>query len=214
MHTRAKLSKSAESLLVVLTWQLRLIAEEMVTRPEYQRDRAISSKQLDHLEADGWINRGHIAAAMPELWGELVAWTPLMRSHADFGSISWQLKERVQHWKPRRLKVCWSTDQAVTVFGGAGGRIRQPLQVQHDIGVAAMFFSRKALVSDHRSAWVGEDVVRKLPTTLGAKVPDALLLGAGLKPVKAIEFGGSYSKRRLQVFHDYCESHRLPYEIW
>jgi len=29
-----------------------------------------------------------------------------------------------------------------------------------------------------------------------------------------IEFGGSYGKRKVQAFHDYCEEHSLPYEIW
>lgn len=214
MHTRAKLNDTAESLLVLLTWQLRLIAEEMVTHPDYGRSLSVSPKQLRRLEADGWLHRGQVSAAMPELGGELTAWFPSMNSHADFGNLSWQLKERTQHWRPQRLRVCWSTEQTVTVFGGAGGRIRQPLQVQHDIGVAAMFFSRQAAVADKRSVWVGEDVVRRLETRLGTKIPDALLMGSDLQPRRAIEFGGSYSKKRLQSFHHYCESHRLPYEIW
>ncbi len=214
MRTRASLGKSAESLLVILTWQLRLIAEEMVTRPEFRKSLFVSTKQLQRLESDGWLHRGHIIAAVPELFGELTAWWPSMNCHGDFGNISWQLKERVQHWSTRRIRVCWSSEQAVNVFGGTGGRIRQPLQIQHDLGVAAMFFSRQAFIAEKNCVWIGEDIVRKLPLSLRSKIPDALLVSAELKPKRAIEFGGSYSKQRLQAFHDYCKSNRLPYEIW
>lgn len=213
MLTRLKLAPNAERLLVILTWQLRIVADELVTNPEFNRSHAMTMRQLLRLEEDGWLHRGQIAAAIPELDGELVTWTP-REEQADFGKLSWCLKERGRRWQPRILRVCWSTAQAVTVFGGVGGRIRQPLQVQHDIGVAAMFFCRSAFAFDPRSVWVGEDVVRRIKTDLGTKVPDALLLGAGLTPRRAIEFGGSYSPGRLQKFHDFCESQRLPYEIW
>lgn len=213
MVTRRKLSANAEQLLVTLTWQLRLVAEEMVTAPEFNRSRALSTRQLARLEQDGWLHRGQTTAAIPELDNELVSWAP-RQEPADFGSLSWRLKERSREWQARSLRVCWSTEQAVTVFGGVGGRIRQPLQVQHDIGVAAMFFCRASYSFDSRSVWVGEDVVRRIRQDIGAKVPDALLIGAGLKPRRAIEFGGSYSPERLQRFHDFCESQRLPYEIW
>lgn len=213
MVTRRKLTSNAEHLLVILTWQLRLVAEEMVTAPEFNRSRAMTTRQLARLEQDGWLHRGQITAAIPDLDGELATWAPKL-AHADFGSLSWCLKERTHRWQPRLLRVCWSTEQAVTVFGGVGGRIRQPLQVQHDIGVAAMFFCRSAFAFDPRSVWVGEDVVRRIKPDIGSKVPDALLIGAGLKPRRAIEFGGSYSPERLKKFHSFCQSNRLPYEIW
>lgn len=218
MTTRRTLTANAEQLLVILTWQLRLVAEKMVTAPEFIPARAMTVRQLVTLEQDGWLHRGQITAAIPDLEGELASWWP-KQDHADFGSLSWRLKERTHQWQPRRLRVCWSTDRAVTVFGGVGGRIRQPLQVQHDLGVAAMYFCRSAFAVDPSAVWVGEDVVRRLRAKkgaagMGSKVPDAILLGPGLKPRRAIEFGGSYSPQRLHKFHDFCESQRLPYEIW
>ena len=44
------------------------------------------------------------------------------------------------------------------------------------------------------------------------KLPDALLdLPEGLR---VIEFGGSYSKSKLEHFHAYCEEQGFPYEVW
>jgi hypothetical protein len=46
------------------------------------------------------------------------------------------------------------------------------------------------------------------------KVPDALLLDASGKQIKLVlEFGGQYSRKRLEAFHRYWAS-RAPYEIW
>lgn len=213
MANLKNLSPSSELLLVTLTWQLRLVAEKMVTAPEYLRCRAVSPRQLRALEQQRWLHRGRVAAAVPELDGELVAWRP-REEQPEFGGLSWTLKERCRGWKPVSLPVCWSTEQAVTVFGGVGGRIRQPLQVQHDVGVAAMYFSRASFAISSRAAWVGEDLIRKLKPDIGSKVPDALLIGSELQPIRAIEFGGSYSLERLQRFHDFCASQQLPYEIW
>ena len=44
------------------------------------------------------------------------------------------------------------------------------------------------------------------------KLPDEILDQPGAP--KIIEFGGAYSKAKLEKFHDYCESTDTPYEVW
>ena len=45
------------------------------------------------------------------------------------------------------------------------------------------------------------------------KLPDAIIDAPGHSRV--VEFGGAYSKAKLEAFHRYCsEELKLPYEVW
>jgi hypothetical protein len=61
--------------------------------------------------------------------------------------------------------------------------------------------------------WLDED--RLAPYRRGQKLPDAAIVcRAPELPALVLEFGGDYSKSRLQAFHNDNESRGLSYEIW
>ena len=133
-------------------------------------------------------------------------------SPPDFSSIAWQLRKRWLQAPRIPARILWATEAATHLVGGVGGRIRQPLQVQHDLGVAEIW-ARRPIESDLK--WISEDIFRCwYVRDARTKVPDALLVDASANKVKRVlEYGGQYSRKRLEDFHRYW-SGRAPYEIW
>jgi len=44
------------------------------------------------------------------------------------------------------------------------------------------------------------------------KLPDAVIELPDEKRI--VEFGGAYSKAKLESFHEYCQRLEVPYEVW
>jgi len=142
-----------------------------------------------------------------------VDWLPGM-PEPPWHSISWQLQRRYSAARPVRVWISWATRPAVALVGGTGGRLRQPLQVQHDLGVAAVYVSRRSQPCSDKQ-WIGEDAYRSLLRSSDrSKIPDALIVDQHNRICRAIEFGGLYSPARLEGFHRYWAKKGIPYEIW
>ena len=106
-----------------------------------------------------------------------------------------------------------ATRLATRVVGGVSGQFRQPLQLQHDLGVTEVLIRRQ---QEPTHCWIGEDAYRALwQRRPNQKVPDAVILDVEEEVCRVIEFGGQYSRERLQSFHQFwiCRN-RTPYEIW
>ena len=128
---------------------------------------------------------------------------------SDIGRWPVQPHEDLPPLFPHRIPV---PDRVPT--GGVGGRLRQPMQLQHDLAVTAVYIARQKDTPEDET-WVGEDAYRVLlhPRAL-VKVPDALIVDQQHKPRRVVELGGMYGPRRLRGFHRYWASRRIPYEIW
>jgi hypothetical protein len=82
----------------------------------------------------------------------------------------------------------------------------------HDLQVAEIFLRYRACGLDVLQCWVGEDVFpRRWRTTAR---PDALLLDAQGKFLRAVEYGGDYTPQRMWTLHRALAYVGLSYEIW
>jgi hypothetical protein len=130
----------------------------------------------------------------------------------DFGHLAWTLEFRWQTAQRRPERIVWATGLAPRIVGGVGGQLRQPLQLEHDLGLTDVFVGRSR---DDAAQWLSEDAFRAVfrPTTR-EKIPDAVLVNGDGRVETVIEFGGRYSHRRLRSFHRYWSGKRVAYEIW
>ena|ERR1051326_870460 len=138
------------------------------------------------------------------------SWTP-GNPTPPFGRLSYQLRTR---WTepPRPTTVYVASESAARRYAGAGGLLPRPLQVRHDLHVAAIYLRLLRDRPEEAANWVSESVLA--PLRRGQKLPDAEIHDAHGRPIKVIEFGGSYSPERLQKVHADCERRQLPYELW
>lgn len=132
----------------------------------------------------------------------------------DMGLVARSLHHRWLTIPTTRQTIYFATAKAAKVYGGIGGRVRQPLQVSHDLLAASVFFHRLETHPDDAHLWRSEMLIRSYcPTT--PFLPDAVVLDRHRQaPALAIEIGGKYSRQKLERFHRQCFKLRLPYEIW
>ena len=145
----------------------------------------------------------------------LVSWTPYQTPTPDFGKLAWIAKSRYQNAKTQCHQIFVATEMAERMFGGIGGSLRQPNQLMHDLGTAAIFVAKRIDRSPELAAWTSEDMLRRRYRHLHIqKIPDAAIVAdSGI--TKAIEFAGrDYSRKYLLKFHCYWQSRNTPYEIW
>lgn len=110
----------------------------------------------------------------------------------------------------RQQMVNWATPKAAHLLAGCSGWGRQPLQIEHDLGTTAMYVSSRPYQSD--AIWYGEDIVRRRFSRVNKKVPDVLLVDRSDNILKVMEYGGQYSRQRLEEFHRTWQQY--PWEIW
>ncbi|MCA9047201.1 MAG: hypothetical protein KDA89_00635, partial [Planctomycetaceae bacterium] len=106
--------------------------------------------------------------------------------------------------------VNWATPKAANLLAGCTGWGRQPLQIEHDLGTTAIYVSSRPYQSD--VIWYGEDIVRRRISAVNKKVPDVLLVDRRDNILKVMEYGGQYSRRRLEDFHRTWKQY--SWEIW
>ncbi|HEY4311887.1 MAG TPA: hypothetical protein VGN12_20735 [Pirellulales bacterium] len=169
--------------------------------------------RLQRLEKIDFI--GHtksVEVEMPPLLEPLVNWQP-GQWVPDFGPVVWQLQKR-WHVPRRPLHLFFVTPRAARLFGGRRkGRPSRLGQISHDLGVTEMFLSVKWRHPELVEYWVDE--ARLAAFRRGQKLPDAMLAKTpSATPIRVLEFGGHYGKKRLQAFHHDCERRGSPYEIW
>lgn len=106
--------------------------------------------------------------------------------------------------------VNWATPKAANLLAGCTGWGRQPFQLEHDLGTTAIYVSSRPYQSD--VIWYGEDIVRRRFSAVNKKVPDVLLVDRHDNILKVVEYGGQYSRHRLEDFHHTWKQY--PWEIW
>jgi hypothetical protein len=202
-------------LLAMLTWKVRVAADAQLTSflgiSDDQHPAFV--RRLKHLNQRRFLERHRVTVALFTPDAPLVNWLPDL-PEPDWQSVSWRLQHRWRGLRANRVWVNWATREAAAIVGGVGGRLRQPLQLQHDLAVTAVYIARQngAPAGDN---WLGEDAYRILPHPKARmKIPDALIVDQRYRAQQVIELGGLYSPSRLKGFHRYWAARHVPYEIW
>ena len=171
-----------------------------------------SRRRLGQLVKAGWLVSSNVIADSIAISSAVATWSPGQLS-LNFGTIAWQLQSR---WTQnvRNEKVYVAAKFAANQFGGSSnGRVKKPKQATHDLGVSAVYLAMIKERPQDAEAWLGEDIYAG--SRRGQVLPDAMLFDPdSTDPYLAIEFGGAYTKERLEEFHHDCQSRKLAYEIW
>lgn len=198
----------------MLTHRVRVLSLGQIARTWWAETKAPANNaraRLAALEAHGLVELFY-RAAHPELDlpEPLVTWTP-GAPEPQLGALAYRLESRwpLQH---RRTLLVVATRKAAAWFGGHGGRRPRATEVSHDLGVASLFLAFRSRASSRAAAWVSEASLAADGWGKGAPLPDAVLRGGGGEIL--IEFAGSYSKEKLEGFHEYCRVTGFSYEVW
>jgi hypothetical protein len=202
-------------LLSLLTWKTRVAADVQLAGVLGVADseRSAFVRRLKQLARRGFLTRHLVAVALLVPEAPLVNWLPDL-PEPDWQSVAWRLQSRWTSLSASRTWINAATRRAAAMVGGVGGRLRQPMQLQHDLAVTAVYLVRQADCPPNES-WLGEDAYRLfLHPRARVKIPDALIVDPQYQTRRVIELGGLYSPRRLKGFHRHWASRRIPYEIW
>lgn len=204
-------------LLMTLCWRGRCATEGQLAKAARCSLEEVQSA-VRWLKKERLVSRRRQAVIAYRLTGPL-ATSEQTTGRENFSHIAWLLEKRWAQAPRRVATVVWATRRAVELVGGICGRLRQPLQLQHDLGVSEVYaiWQRKAIgsASEANETWVGEDAYHTYwQRAASSKVPDAVLIGSDGQIKRVIEFGGRYSKERLRSFVRYWKKQHTAYEIW
>ncbi len=199
-----------------LSTAVRLFSLDQIARTWWRDsvDQArLAEDRIRLLAHAGWVERYSVLVRpMPEIVAPVACWQPGLRP-ADFGQIAWRVQSR---WKngPRKCLVVVASSRATKLRTGKPARkIKQYFQLTHDLGVAETFLRFRETRPTEATLWKGEGIIS--PLRRKKKVPDAIIAGDFIWPPRlVVEFAGSYSRERIQVFHWFCEKEQLAYELW
>jgi hypothetical protein len=137
-----------------------------------------------------------------------------MQKSPQFGAISWQGRRRIRAGTAKPARIYWATHQAARIVGGVGGKLRQPWQLQHDLGVTSVYLLLRRTCPTLAEHWVSEDMYRlEFGQRRGEKIADAFLVNPPGQVYRVIEFVGDYSTKRLRDFHNFWCRRRISYEL-
>lgn len=209
------LTSRDREILQTLTLRVKLLTTEQVARTWWSSSADPvhnARKRLRALADENLIDPISILAH-PELplTGPVVSWSPKLPT-PDFGAVSYRLRSR---WEEpfSSVSAVLATRQTANFFGGDPGRHPKAAEQNHDVHLAAVYLHIRL----HRPAWTDhwiseQRIKRSRPDAPGEKLPDAMVEDSGRKI--AIEFGGAYTKEKVQGFHEFCQRKGLSYELW
>lgn len=192
----------AELTQIARTWWPRA-----VDAPDIARRRLHELRTVDLVQSQQVMVLQSLALLHP-----LCQWSP-GEPPPNFGRVAWLLHHRTTGRRVAQ-RVYLATTRAAHRFGGArSGRIAQPFQVAHDLGVTEMYLALLKTRPELALQWIDED--RLAPYRRRQKLPDAIIaVHPSALPQLVLEYGGDYGKRRLLDFHEDNRERGLPYEIW
>ena len=157
---------------------------------------------------DGQVRAGvlevanHFVSPLPDLSTPLLEWAPGDNSPADFESVAYQCRKRLDGQAFEVAIYCLS-QKAANALGVWVAKIA-PGQATHDLAVTQVYLNHFL----KNNAWQLEDENRG-----EGKRPDATITNEAGQTV-AIEFAGKYSATRLAAFHGACKASGTPYLMY
>lgn len=210
-----RITLTSPDLLVLefLTWRLRVATSEQMQQALGQGPRGWERRR-ERLVQQQWIRTRAIVLPVIAVEEPLAICWP-RDAVPDCDALSWHVTQRWTTAQARSVQLIWATQHAEAIVGGKSGIARQPLQVVHDLGTAAVFFQRRRRIPDAAERWLCEDLFRVLyPKLAKSKVPDAVILDEDGHVQSAVEFAGGYSATRLRRLFQFCRQRNWPIELW
>jgi len=109
--------------------------------------------------------------------------------------------------------VVVATRRAGELAGRKAGRPPRRPEATHDLGLADVYLLLRRVDRPRALAWVSESRLVEGGEGKWTKLPDAVIRLSG-QPEQVVEFGGEYSKSKLNSFHADCVSRERGYELW
>ena len=218
LHRSSKRDGQADAMILgILTWSVRCITLEQLqsvitARLSPKTSAAQGVRRLLQIQA---VEPAPAVITVTEVAGPLFTWRP-GHDAPLYQKLAWALEKRWKSVHPRRATVCWATEKGARRTAGIAGFSRRSIQMDHDLGTAALYSRLWQINPSLAQHWVGEDILRRdyAPRERWLrKIPDAAIYREGRVQL-VIEFGGQYSVERLRRFHEHCRDHRLPYQLW
>lgn len=110
------------------------------------------------------------------------------------------------------MTVCVAAPRAANLLGSTASGLPPLEHCNHDLRLASVFAAYRQQRPQLAALWVGEHGLPKAGYRI--KDPDAFLRHENGQVLRVIESAGRYSEPQVQSFHDHCEAHELPYELW
>lgn len=216
MKPLLKITDRDHDILCFLTLRVRVAELTQIARTWWPRAvdaPDIARRRLHQLRRIDLVKSQQVMAMQsPSLLQPLCRWSP-GEPAPNLGRIASLLHNRAAGPRVTQL-IYFATVRAAHRFGGArAGRIAQPFQVAHDLGVTEMYLALLKTRPELALQWIDED--RLAPYRRQQKLPDAIIAAYPAAPPRLVlEYGGDYGKRRLVDFHEDNRERGLPYEIW
>ncbi len=211
---RLELTDRDRDYLGAVSSKVRTFTLEQMARtwwPAARTGRALAHARLTTLAEEGLLLLerrpvAEIPVLAPETVWELEMLPP------DFGALSYRLQKRWnQH--PVMTTLVSASKTCANMFSGHGGRVSRDSECRHDVHLSEVYLLYRRLHPALLPFWIFEERLRQ---ERGARcqemLPDVLIRSTTV--TRAVEFGGAYSKSKLEAFHAYCVEKTLPYEIW
>lgn len=204
------LSDPNREVLRLLTHHVRIASLEQLLTVDVRLTR----RGLSQLVRAKLLRKRKLAVGvLKDVGSPLATWSP-SRPVPQFGSVAWIGRRRIRSLSSQVTDLYWATRKATRLVGGCGNRLRQPWQVQHDLGVTAVYLQLRRHTPEVAKRWLGEDLYRREHRQRrGEKIADGFILNGIGNVERAIEFVGDYDAQRLESFHDYWSARRTPYEL-
>lgn len=206
------LTERDREILLALTHKVRVLSLGQIARTWWHGTSGDQARRrLAGIVAGGFLERltvnAHPELALNE---PLFEWQP-GGEPPNVYALEYRLRSRFrEHARPTLLY--YATRRAAASFGGAGGRLKHPLQTDHDLHVSTVYLRLREIDPETAAAWVSEDLFAK--ERRRQKLPDAILRDDDGGIRRVIEFAGRYDAARLKAFHADCASRGTPYELW
>lgn len=196
--------------LRLLTGKVRAATRDQLVAADVSWSPAV----LEELVRERLLSETNLSLVVPPARRRPYAsWQPMLAS-PPFGAISWRGRRRIRAGTAKPTRIYWATHRAARTVGGIGGKLRQPWQLQHDLGVTSVYLllcRTEPALAEH---WVSEDIYRReFIQCRRDKIADAFLLNPAGQVYRVIEFVGDYSTQRLRDFHRFWSRRRIPYEL-
>lgn len=195
-----------------LVVKVRVLSAQQITTTFFAGNYSAANRRLRKLVAAGVLIRQRLIARSVLISEPIFNWLP-GEPAPHFESLARNINRRWVRQCTRPTTVFMAAERFASQVGRrTRGRLTHPLQISHDLGLAAVYLHLLATSPTLALRWLGEDNFmrssRRKPT------PDALIMNEDAVPVQAIEFGGLYDAKRYQRFHSYCFNRELPYAIY
>lgn len=218
--TNIQVGKRDRQILECLTSCVPVLSFNQIADHFVQSDAANTRRALQRLFSLDLIDEFRcVTRVCPALEAPVVDWQP-----GEYAPDPYHIAHS--------LRIRWERLRTIRkVFYRIGPRLRQitgspktklrPLQISHDHGFAEVYLSYRSRLLKPTQQWIGDiafynkGIAEVLGGLLnGSQKPDALVVDASGRIVKAVEFGGVYNAKRLIKFHQWCQRKEVAYEIW